>query len=324
MATEEEGGLRIRTEVVEVPVWKLLLPQGKQLELVAVPASETTIGSPAGEAGRDVCPQFRQKCERVDVEARRPLRLGSFSMVRHPISQGQWRAVVEGVAPQERELEAGPGKANPESLWDLHAQPGALAVDSVSWFDCGEWLARLNHWLKEEWIALSGFHSAAPELALPSESRWEVACRSGSNAPFHCGYRLYPSWANHNGNSIYCRGPKGEYLHRPTATGAVAVVNRWGLAEMHGQLLEWCGDRWHPDPVGPGWRQDSRAWEQPDAALEGLQDQQYRLLRSGSWIFDPRYCRAAYRNCFPPDDVFTGVGVRPCCFLPPGSLVSAP
>ena len=41
---EETGDLRIRTEVLEVPVWQLPMPSGEQLELV-VPAGESTIGS---------------------------------------------------------------------------------------------------------------------------------------------------------------------------------------------------------------------------------------------------------------------------------------
>jgi len=74
----------------------------------------------------------------VDVEALRPVRLRRFALVRQPISQGQWRAVMEAVAAGERELEAAPGKASPESLWERHGQPGALAVDSVSWNDSRE------------------------------------------------------------------------------------------------------------------------------------------------------------------------------------------
>jgi len=59
--------------------------------------------------------------------------LEAFALVRQPISQGQWRAVVEAVGPIERELEESPGVAKPESLWEQHGQPGELAVDSVSW-----------------------------------------------------------------------------------------------------------------------------------------------------------------------------------------------
>ena len=137
-ALEEGDGLRIVTEVVEVPVWQLPLPAGEQLELVLVPAGVYTIGSRRAEAGRDTYSQFRQRCKRVDVEALRPVRLRRFALVRQPISQGQWRAVMEAVAAGERELEAAPGKASPESLWERHGQPGALAVDSVSWNDSRE------------------------------------------------------------------------------------------------------------------------------------------------------------------------------------------
>lgn len=319
---EDCKGLELRTEVLEtVEVWQLPLPEGEQLEMVLVPGGEYTIGSleeregQQGEAGRDVYPRFRQRCEGVNVEAQRRVRLEPTAMARFPISQAQWAAVA-GLPLIEREIAASPGTYEAKGLWERFAQPGGLVVDSVSWFDCGEWLARLNHWLVEEWTALVG-GTAAPQLALPSESRWEVACRSGSNTPFHCGDTLDPSWANYDANSTYGRGRKGEYHQRPTATGALAVVNRWGLAEMHGQLFEWCGDCWHPDPVGPGWRQDGSAWEESDAALEGLQDQEYRLLRGGSWSNFPGICRSAFRNSVLPVNRYGNVGFRVCC-LPPG------
>ena len=318
----DDEALEVRTELLEqVPVWRLPLPGDEQLEMVVVPGGEYEIGSPENEAGRDVYTQFRQRCEGVNVEALRTVRLERFAMARFPISQAQWAAVA-ALPRIEREIAARPGTYEAKGLWERYAQPGGLAVDSVSWFDCGEWLARLNHWLAEHWAALEGT-AAAPQLALPSESQWEVACRAESATPFHFGDTLDPGWANYDANYTYGRGRKGEYRQRPTGTGALAAVNRWGLAELHGQLLEWCGDRWHPDPVGPGWRQDGSAWEEPDAALEGLQDQDYRLLRGGSWINDPHSCRAAYRDGSLPGYGFVsaGIGVRPCCLLPPGSLL---
>ena len=62
-AEEEAGDLRIRTEVLEVPVWQLPMPSGEQLELMVVPAVESTIGSPAEEAGRDVYSPCCAACE---------------------------------------------------------------------------------------------------------------------------------------------------------------------------------------------------------------------------------------------------------------------
>ena len=186
----------------------------------------------------------------------------------------------------------------------------------MSWFDAREWLERLNRWLPDQWIELGGA-GRAPQLALPSESQWEVACRANSDMPFHWGDSLDGSWANVDATYTYGEGRNGAFRQRPTPIGGFGLVNRWGLAEMHGQLFEWCGDRWHPDPLGAGWPEDGLAWEEADPALEGLQDQDYRLLRGGSWLSTPWGCRSAFRNCGIPDSRYSDNGFRVCC-LPPG------
>jgi formylglycine-generating enzyme required for sulfatase activity len=226
---------------------------------------------------------------------------------------------VAALDPVERELNATPGSFKPDGLWERYGQPGGLAVDSVSWWDCREWLQRLNRWLVDHWAEQGGM-GTAPVMMLPSESQWEAACRGGSEQamPFHFGEVLDPSWANVDGNYTYGAGRKGEYRQRPMATGAFGLVNHWGLAEMHGQLSEWCGDQWHVDPIGPGWPQDGSPWEEPDPALEGSGQQVHQLLRGGSWFGGPRLCRTAFRNGDHPGIVYTLVGVRPCCLLPPG------
>jgi formylglycine-generating enzyme required for sulfatase activity len=187
--------------------------------------------------------------------------------------------------------------------------------------------------------------SEAVQLALPSESQWEAACRAvkGSSAeapkspPFHFGATLDPSWARYDATSTYGRGRRGDYKKRPVPIGFFGLVNRWGLAELHGQLAEWCADQWHRSPIRadqgkrPGWfgggvtRQevlDGSALEGPDPGLaEVPTEQEMRLLRGGSWIIDPHLCRAAYRNSYLPANFNTDVGFRPCCLLPPGSLL---
>ena len=42
----------------------------------------------------------------------------------------------------------------------------------------------------------------------------------------------------------------------------MGLVNRLGLAELHGQVFEWCGDQWHRDPVA-GAPVDGSAIEGP-------------------------------------------------------------
>jgi len=342
-ALEEQGGLQIRTAVVEVPVWRLPLLEcpgagPQQLELVLVPAGEYGIGSPEEEGGRDVYTQFRQKCEGVDVEARRTVRLEGFALPRHPLSQAQWRAVVEAAAPEQRgALKAAPSTFRPEGAWERHGQPGGLPVSSVSWTDCQQWLQALNSWLEKQWPAWLEHHPAlgaeAIRLALPSESQWEAASRAGSASPFHFGATLDPSWALYDASFTYGKGRRGAYEQRPVPIGAHGLVNRWGLAELHGQLQEWCADQWHRSPI-PESSVGRQRWfggkssqavllagsalEGPDPGLAGVPiEREMRLLRGGSWFDEPRNCRSAYRGSNFPALLDDNVGFRVCC-LPPG------
>jgi len=319
-ALQEGEGLRIRTEVVTPAVWRLPLPDGEQLELVVVEGGEQVIGSPETEAGRDVYPRFRQKCEGVNVEAQRPVNLKAFALVRHPLSQAQWRAVA-ALPQQERDISPTPGTYEAKGLWESYAQPRGLAVNSVSWNDCQEWLRRLNRWLVVHWQEQGG-QGEAPQLALPSESQWEAACRAGSRTPFHFGDTLDATWANVDGNYTYDPGRTGAFRQRPVPVGFFGLVNRWGLAELHGQLWEWCADHWHRDPRA-GSMADGSPVEELDPDMEGTQEQNYRLLRGGSWLDIPHGARAAFRNGDRPGGVGAVVGVRPGCFSPPGSLLGS-
>jgi formylglycine-generating enzyme required for sulfatase activity len=330
-ALEEGGGLHITTEVVEVPVWRLPLPGGELLELVAIPGGEHPIGSLADEhdkhlvlnwfaANREGCRDPRTGTP-LDVEAERWVRLEPFWLVRQPINQRQWQAVVEAVDAAERELEPNPGGARPESLWEHHGQPGELAANNVSWDHSQEWLRRLNRWLSQQWAGLGGAGSA-PQLTLPGEGQWEAACRAGAATPFHFGATLDARWACYDASFVFGPGRKGPTARQPWVNGSSGLVNRWGLAEMHGQLYEWCGDSWHPNPVGEGWPAHGQPWSDQDGQLESAQ-RGWKLLRGGSWFNEPLNCRAASRSSSFPANVNPGSGVRPCCLLPPGSLLGS-
>jgi formylglycine-generating enzyme required for sulfatase activity/energy-coupling factor transporter ATP-binding protein EcfA2 len=331
MALEEDSGLRIATELVDVQVWKLPLPGGDQLEMVMVPEGDYQIGSPVTEDGRAAYTQFRSKCDptEVDVEAQRSVRLRAFAMLRHPISQGQWRAVVEGVAEDKRgNLRHGPGTFRGEDLWERYGQPGGLPVDCVSWDLCGEWLQALNCWLSEQWPTWADLFPAmggnSVQLVLPSESQWEAACRGDADSPtpFHFGATLDPCWARYNASKTYGKGRRGVDEQRPVANGYFGLVNSHGLAELHGQMLEWCGDKWHRDPVAAA-PLEGAAMESPDPGLTGDKEQLHRLVRGGAWYIVPRSCRSSSRNSLNPDRGVSYIGFRPCCPFPPGSLPSA-
>jgi len=297
----------VTTRLVRREVWQLRLPGGLPLELVAIPGGRFTLGSPAEEVGRKAY-GHRPEATEVDVEEQRPVTVPPFAMARFPISQAQWRSL------------AGPGHQR-EGGRELQPDPaqhkGAdLPVENVSWLDCSEWLKRLNRWLSEQWASL-GLAGELPRLDLPSETLWEVACRAGAtnSTPFHFGDTLDAAWANYNGSPdyVYPGGRPGPYLQRPSPVGAYGLVNDWGLADLHGNVWEWCTDLWHPSPQGRPV--DGQAWMEPFEALP--LEQQRRLRRGGSWINGPHDCRSAYRDGSRPADRGVNLGFRVCC-LPPG------
>ena len=334
LSASEESGLRVRTEVVEVPVWNLPLPNGEQLELVVIPKGEYLLGSPEDEDGRELYKVARQKCEGVNVEALRAVRINNFALVRHPITQGQWQSVIKASSEDRRytasyffggelsvkefnsTLNDMPGSIEPKGLWEIYGQPGSLPVDNICWFDCQEWLKLLNFWISSNWGDWIGKISQAaldpPQMALPSESQWEAACRAGGETPFHFGITLDSSWANFNGSYTYFFGRRSISRKRMVACGFFGLVNRWGLAEMHGQLLEWCLDQWHRSPLREGESMDGSAWEDMDTGLaENPMDRAFKVVRGGSLKSRPQDARSAFRNSNAPDSVLPFFGFRP-------------
>jgi len=295
----------VTTRVVEdVEVWQVPLPGGVPLEVVKIPGGTYTIGSPPEEVGRGNYGAINQEePEEVQwVEAQRQVSVPPFAMARFPISQAQWRSLAELEWEERHQLQPDPSQHKGVDL----------PVESVSWNACQEWLQRLNLWLKEQWPELGG-EGDAPVLGLPSESQWEAACRAGASTPFHFGDTIDVSWANYNGRAdyVYPGGRRGPYLQRPTPVGAYGLVNDWGLADMHGNVWEWCKDLWPPSPQGGTENGQPLAEDPKSLPLE----QQRRLLRGGSWFFNPHYSRSAYRGIIHPA-IFLDVGFRVCSLSP--------
>ncbi|MEI6178599.1 MAG: SUMF1/EgtB/PvdO family nonheme iron enzyme, partial [Verrucomicrobiota bacterium] len=110
-------------------------------------------------------------------------------------------------------------------------------VDSVTWNDCQSFVAKLN--------------AKAPgrSFRLPTEAEWEYACRAGSTAAycFREGKGSLADYAWSRSNADNTNHPVGQ--KKP---------NAWGLHDMHGNVVEWCADRYgeYPasavtDPQGP-------------------------------------------------------------------------
>ena len=165
-----------------------------------------------------------------------------------------------------------------QALWEAvmgnnpsHFKGPERPVESVSWEDCQEFIARINKLFPES------------EFRLPIEAEWEYACRAGTAKPFWFGKQITPEQVNYDGNNPYAGGEKG--LNRGETVEVRSLPpNGWGLYEMHGNILEWCAD-WY------GAYEEGQAVD-PRGPLEGVG----RVLRGGSWINFAGDCRSADRG----------------------------
>ena len=287
-----------KTKPIEVQAYQQKLAPGVALTMVEIPAGTFLMGSPPGEEGRDVYASLDSDLKKSlgiegrDAEAQRRVTVPAFWIARFPITQAQWKLVAR-LGKIERELNADPSNfKGPER-----------PVENVSWQDAIEFCRRLSKLTKRNYT-------------LPSEAQWEYACRAGTITPFHFGETLITELANYDGNYTYGQGPQGAYREQTTNVGSFPA-NAWGLQDMHGNVWEWCLDRWHPSLAKAPT--DGSAWQEP-APEVAKQYQDWRLLRGGSWDNDPGYCRSAYRDRLQPVSVDGLVGLRVVC-LPQGPFL---
>ncbi len=156
-------------------------------------------------------------------------------------------------------------------------------VERVSWDDINnDFLPKLNQLTEREY-------------RLPTEAEWEYAARGGPYWESE-GYR-------YAGSDLLDQ--VGWYFinsGRKTQDVGLLLPNALGLHDMSGNVWEWCEDQWHRNyQKAPN---DGRAWvDQSDKGVS-------RVIRGGSWNYDPQVCRAAYRDFDGPTVRGNGVGFR--------------
>jgi formylglycine-generating enzyme required for sulfatase activity len=176
-----------------------------------------------------------------------------------PVTQGQWRAVMGD---------------NP-SLFDGCGDD--CPVEQVIWKDAQEFINALNR--KE----------GTSKYRLPTEAEWEYACRAGSSKAYCFGSDpdQLCEYAWYSENSDFTTHPVAQ--KKP---------NRWGLYDMHGNVLEWCSDWFESYPV--------EAVTDPTGPLSGA----YRVLRGGSFFPSASRCRSAIRYRRDPGFRLSNIGFR--------------
>jgi formylglycine-generating enzyme required for sulfatase activity len=136
-------------------------------------------------------------------------------------------------------------------------------------------------------------------FSLPTEAEWEYACRAGTMTPFHFGASLNGDKANFDGNFPYGTTRKGLFLQKPCRVGSYAA-NAFGLHDMHGNVWEWCADRYEKDYYH---KRDKKY-------LKISQKSGTHVFRGGSWAGDARSCRSAQRDWGAPGVRYGSVGFR--------------
>jgi formylglycine-generating enzyme required for sulfatase activity/uncharacterized caspase-like protein len=235
------------------------------------------VSIPSGSFQMGSPPTEGQRYE--DESPQHPVTVPAFWMGKYTITQAQWK-IVASWEKVEKDLNLDPSKFKGTNR----------PVESISWDDAVEFCARLSKQLGREY-------------RLPSEAEWEYACRGGTETPFHFGETITPELANYNGSYTYGKGPKGVYRKQTTEVGSFKVANAYGLYDMHGNVWEWCQDQWHSTYEGAPT--DGSAW-----VTEG--DASSRVLRGGSWVYNPRNCRSAGRPWYDYGR-YDGVGLRVVC-----------
>ncbi len=165
-------------------------------------------------------------------------------------------------------------------------------VEQVSWDDAVAFCKKLSEMTEEQ--------RKKRLYRLPTEAEWEYSCRGGAiSKPFHFGASLSSTHANFDGRYPYGGAPVGPYLQRTTPVGSYAA-NAFGLYDMHGNVWEWCID----------WFDDAYYNQSPRQDPQGPHSGERRVLRGGSWSYNGRNCRAAYRDGGGPGNRFHDIGFR--------------
>jgi formylglycine-generating enzyme required for sulfatase activity len=263
------------------------------MAFVQIKPGSFMMGSPENEPGR------------MSDEIQHPVKLAHrFYMQTTEVTVSQFKQFVEATGYKTKAEKSGgcwitsEGKGwkkkkgtswrNPSTAKNSDSQNAdQFPVTCVTWNDAREFV---------DWLS----RKEKKTYRLPTEAEWEFAGRAGTRTPFSSGPCLPTDQANYGGidsQFIKCKSVFRKNRKRLFPTGSLAP-NAWKLHNMHGNVMEWCRDRYGPyleksatDPQGPASGSE-------------------RVMRGGHWLAEARDCRSARRGHILPDIASDIVGFR--------------
>jgi formylglycine-generating enzyme required for sulfatase activity len=219
------------------------------------------------EPGKFTMGSPKTETKREEGEDEHVIEIGkAFYMGKFEVTQAEYRAIMD---------------KNPSRF-----QGDKLPVETVNWAEAREFCEKLSK--KED-----------KQYTLPTEAEWEYCCRAGTKTAFHFGNAISTEICNYNGNRVYGDGKKGVFRKKTTDVGTFPP-NKWGLFDMHGNVMEWCED----------WYDENYYKNSPKQDPKGAEKGESRVLRGGSWDTPPEECRSATRGGDTPDGQHNHVGFR--------------
>ena len=209
------------------------------------------------------CTPEQQPVTGDDNEIVHQVTLSSYYICNSEVTQHLWYAVM-GSNPAYFSPSAGQGD-------DLYKP-----VESVSWYDCQRFIARLN--------MMTGLN-----FRMPTEAEWEYAARGGTHSE---GYRYAGSntcgdvaWYNSNSNQTthHCR---------------LKAPNELNLYDMSGNVGEWCLDWFDSYASNPQYN--------PVGPYSGSK----RVWRGGCWASTYTDCQVSIRVRRSPSERQDFLGLR--------------
>ena len=252
-------------------------------EMVAIPAGRFVMGAAPGEEEREKVPeQFRNRSQPqfwVDV--------ASFSAGKFEVTRGQYRAFAQATGRSSNGCFVWTGakfEHDPSKDW---RNPGYVQEEThpaacVSWNDASAYVT----WLSQK---------TGKNYRLLSEAEWEYAARAGTTTTRFWGDDVNMSCGYANGSDLTAHAQVPGFdkfvvancndRYAYTAPVGSYRPNAFGLYDVLGNVWEWTQDCWNENYSGAP----------ADGSASGTGNCSQRVVRGGSWFFNPQFLRAAFR-----------------------------